>query len=493
MEAVCVLGNQLFPEKFFNRFQRIPVFMAEDEELCTYYKFHKHKIVLFLSAMRHFRESLYKAGFDVHYHELSPNSSPPYIEKLSTFIKNLNILVLHIFEIEDKFMESRFHGLSHTLEIELRVHESPMFTCGRKKFSQYLRQKKKPFMKSFYEMQRQHLNILMDNNQPIGGKYSFDSENRRKIPKGYEIPKRKFFEIDQIDKKVMWIVNEQFSDHPGNLDDFWLPTTRLSALENFHDFLNKHLTGFGPYQDAILSENGFLHHSLISATLNIGILTPCEVVSETIALFESKKIPIESVEGFIRQVIGWREFVRGIYQHYSDTMDTSNFWASNRKMKECWYTGETGLPPLDDCIKRAVQTGYSHHIERLMILANLMNLCEIQPTQVFKWFMEMYIDSSDWVMAANVYGMGLMSDGGIFATKPYISGSNYIIKMSNYKKGPWCDIWDGLYWRFVEKHLDFFNQNPRMRMMTKTLHNMDPDRKNKIFDKANTFIDKVSQ
>lgn len=493
MEAVCVLGNQLFPNNFFNQFEGMPVFMAEDQELCTYYKFHKHKIVLFLSAMRHFKESLCKLGFDVNYHELSLNDSTTYIYKLSTFIKRRNVRVLHIFEIEDKFMESRFHRLSQNLEIELRVHESPMFTCGRKEFSDYLAQKTKPFMKSFYEMQRKRLNILMDNGKPIGGKFSFDSQNRRKIPKGYEVPKRKFSDPDQIDQHVMSIVKEYFPDHPGNVENFWLPTSRSSALTQFRDFLDKHLLGFGPYQDAIIADDGFLHHSLISGALNIGILTPKEIVSETIAFSEERKVAIESVEGFVRQVIGWREFVRGVYQHYSDTMDAGNFWDSNRTMKDCWYTGKTGLPPLDDSIKRAIQTGYNHHIERLMILANLMNLCEIQPKEVFKWFMEMYIDSSDWVMSANVYGMGLMSDGGIFATKPYISGSNYIIKMSNYKKGSWCDIWDGLYWRFVEKHIDFFNQNPRMRMMTKVLHNMHPDRKNKIFEAANSFIDKVSE
>ena len=493
MEALCILGNQLFPEKYFDKFKKMHVFMAEDHELCTYYKFHKHKIILFLSTMRHFSQALKSQGFKLKYHELGHVEPKSYLEKLAQFIRRKGIKVLNIYEIEDKFMESRLINLSQSLEIELRVHQSPMFTCSREEFSGYLKLKKKPFMRSFYEWQRKRLNLLMDGDKPIDGRFSFDTENRHKIPKGYEVPKRKLCDQDKIDQEVIKLVEELFQDHPGEAKSFWLPTDRPAALAQFHEFLHDHLNKFGPYQDAILDDNGFLHHSLISSSLNIGLLTPEELVSSTIKHFDKNETPIESVEGFIRQVIGWREFVRGIYQHFSETMETTNFWKAERKMKPCWYTGETGLPPLDDSIKRAIHTGYSHHIERLMILANLMNLCEIHPSEVYKWFMELYADSSDWVMAANVYGMGLMSDGGIFATKPYISGSNYIIKMSNYKKGPWCDIWDGLYWRFVEKHFDFFEQNPRMRMMTRTLQKMNAERKNKIFAAAEAFIDKVSR
>ena len=187
-------------------------------------------------------------------------------------------------------------------------------------------------------------------------------------------------------------------------------------------------------------------------------------------------IRLNSLEGYIRQVIGWREFMRGVYQNYSSEMESKNFFNHNRKMKDCWYVGNTGLPPLDHAINNATTYGWSHHIERLMILSNIMNLCEIKPHEIYNWFMEMFVDSSDWVMSPNVYGMGLFSDGGIFSTKPYICGSSYFMKMMNFKKGEWNDIMDGLYWRFINKNRKFFEKNYRLNMMVK------------IYDKMNQAI-----
>ncbi|MEK9954805.1 MAG: FAD-binding domain-containing protein, partial [Pelagibacteraceae bacterium] len=188
------------------------------------------------------------------------------------------------------------------------------------------------------------------------------------------------------------------------------------------------------------------------------------------------------------QIIGWREFMRGIYQNYDEKLFKSNFFKHKRKMKPSWYNGTTGLDPLDHAIKNAIKHGWSHHIERLMILSNIMNLCSINPLQVYKWFMEMFVDSSDWVMAPNVFGMGLFSDGGTFATKPYICGSSYILKMMEFKKGPWCDVLDGLYWKFIEQNQTFFKSNPRLSMMVVILKKMNQKRKNMIFTAANQFI-----
>ena len=199
---------------------------------------------------------------------------------------------------------------------------------------------------------------------------------------------------------------------------------------------------------------------------------------------------MNSLEGYIRQVIGWREFMRGIYQSYSEEMEIKNFFKQNRKMKNSWYDGTTGLPPLDYAIKNALNNGWSHHIERLMIQVNIMNLCEIKPRNAYKWFMELYIDSSDWVMTPNVYSMGLFADGGIMATKPYICGSNYILKMMNFKKGPWCDVMDGLYWRFIDKNRTFFKKNPRLNMMVSLFDKMKKVKKDNILSKASEFIER---
>jgi len=214
------------------------------------------------------------------------------------------------------------------------------------------------------------------------------------------------------------------------------------------------------------------------------------VIKKVFNFHKKNKIRLNSLEGFIRQIIGWREFMRGIYQSYSNEMETRNFFKQNRKMKKSWYEGNTGLPPLDYSIKNAVDYGWSHHIERLMILSNIMNLCEIKPTIVYRWFMEMFVDSSDWVMVPNVYGMGLFSDGGIFATKPYICGSSYFMKMMDFKKGDWCNTMDGLYWRFINRNRNFFLKNPRLSMMVRIFDKMKNERKKLILSEAEKFINK---
>ena len=216
------------------------------------------------------------------------------------------------------------------------------------------------------------------------------------------------------------------------------------------------------------------------------MITPSEIL-EKIKKIENKT-RINSLEGYVRQIIGWREFMRGIYQNYDERLENTNFFNHKNKMKSSWYNGTTGLDPLDFSIKNALNSGWSHHIERLMILANIMNLCQIHPKQVYKWFMEMFVDSSDWVMAPNVYGMGLFSDGGIFATKPYICGSSYFLKMMDFKKGEWCNIMDGLYWNFINKNRKFFSKNPRLSMMVRVFDKMKSERKKLILNAAQKFI-----
>lgn len=490
-ESIVILGNQLFPLSHLETFKNTSVFMAEDRGLCTHFSYHKQKLALFLSAMRHYRDELLEQNFNVVYTDLLENKVG-FSSLLKEFITKNKIQKIHFFEIEDKFFEIEMSSICSHLNIDMVIHASPMFLTSREEFKSYLSRVKKPFMKTFYESQRRRTAVLMDGKDPTGGKFSFDSENRKKIPKD-KIPLPPHFPApDFLDREVIELVEKEFAGHPGSLSEFWVTTNRRAAMDNLNRFLQERLHSFGDYQDALVAENGFLFHSLISPALNIGLITPAEVVGATVQAFKKEKLPLNSVEGFIRQVIGWREFVRGIYQNFSEQMDSTNFWSHERSMNECWYKGETGIPPLDDSIKHALKYGYGHHIERLMVLANLMNLCEIQPQQVHRWFMEMYVDSSDWVMGPNVYGMGLMSEGGIFATKPYISGSNYILKMSHYKKGAWCDIWDGLYWRFIEKNYEFFSKNPRLGMISKTLSRMDLVRKERIFSAAEDFLAKVT-
>ena len=220
----------------------------------------------------------------------------------------------------------------------------------------------------------------------------------------------------------------------------------------------------------------------------MGLITPDLIIDQVLDFNKKNEIRMNSLEGYVRQIVGWREFMRGIYQNYSNEMETSNFFKHERKMNNSWYEGTTGLLPLDYAIKNSINYGWSHHIERLMILSNIMNLCEVKPVYVYRWFMEMFVDSSDWVMAPNVYGMGLFSDGGIFSTKPYICGSSYLLKMMDFKKGEWCNTMDGLYWRFIDKNREFFLKNARLSMMVRVFDKMQDKRKKMILFEADKFI-----
>jgi deoxyribodipyrimidine photolyase-related protein len=495
--AWLILGNQLFEPKYLQKSSDAKlVFMQEHSDLASYFKFHKIKIAFFLSSMRHYASELKSAGYKTTYHEISETEkTKSFFVNLSAFIKDEKISKLVCFEIEDKFFESAVLKFASDHGLELQIIQSPMFLTSRADFKAYLGKSKKPFMKTFYEGQRKKLKILVTADlKPIGGKFSYDEDNRERLPKDITPPTPVRIKQDSVSEKVFKDVDVFFPDHPGDLKNFWLPTTRKDSEIWLKDFLKNRFNDFGPYEDALTVNSDFVYHSAISPMINIGLLTPDQVVKEALAAYKNGKATLASTEGFLRQIIGWREFIRGIYQNFSEKQENSNFFGHKRKLTSAWYEGTTGIPPLDHAIQKTDRLGYSHHIERLMVLSNLMNLCEVDPVEVHKWFMEMFVDSSDWVMGPNVYGMGLFSDGGIFATKPYTCGSNYYLKMSyDYKKGDWCDIVDGLYWRFIDKHKSFYAKNPRMNMMVKSLEKMDSDRKERIFKAAEAFIKKVTE
>jgi deoxyribodipyrimidine photolyase-related protein len=438
--------------------------------------------------MRNYRDELIFHKKNVHYYQLEKNKC--FLKNLLYTVKGKDYQELVIYEIEDKFFEKRLIGFAQENQLKLTINRSPQFLLSRGDFAKYLKETKKPFMKTFYEGMRKFSGILMDQSgQPEGGKFSFDSENRKKIPKKFDVIQNQIkYKHDPNTKDVIRLVDQNFPDHPGESQYFWAAVNREEALRIFDDFIENKLKYFGVYEDAIDNRDPFLYHSILSPYLNIGFLTPKEIIKK-IAIADA---PLNSKEGLIRQIMGWREFVRGIYQNYSEQQEKSNFFDHHRKLTKNWYSGTTGILPLDDAIKKAVQYGYNHHIERLMIISNIMLLCEINPREVHRWFMEMYIDSSDWVMGPNVYGMAQFSDGGIFATKPYIAGSNYIFKMGHYKKDPWHESLDGLYWRFIDKNRDFFQKNYRMSMMVKMLDKMDKSRKERLFEKAESFIDQFT-
>lgn len=504
--ALLVLGNQLFDPKKLSRLDIDFVYMREDVELCTYFKFHKLKIYFFLAAMRSYAQELRDAKYAVTYEELKP-SVKTYDQHLIKWLKSHSVSKLLVHEIEDKFFETRIIAAAASAGVEISILESPMFLTNRVQFKAYLKKGKRPFMKTFYEAQRKRLKVMVDDqNEPLGGQWSFDELNRKPLPKDVDPPepakaKSSTYAIDSsLQSNVVKVCNTHFADHPGQLlgqkgseaSNIWFPVDRAGARAWLSDFLKQRLANFGPYEDALTDRSDFVFHSVLTPFLNTGLLTPDDVVRSALKIATERKLNIASIEGFVRQVIGWREFIRGIYQNFSEVQDTTNFWDHHRKLKPCWYDASTGVEPLDGVIDKASRLGYAHHIERLMVVSNLMLLLEVDPKEAHRWFMEMFIDSSDWVMGPNVYGMGIFSDGGIFATKPYICGSNYYRKMGGYKKGEWCDAVDGLYWGFIEKHEDFFKKNPRLSMMVRTVQKMDTGRKKAIYLAAEELRNRIT-
>ncbi len=490
---IIILGDQLFPIEHLAQYKNYLIFMKEDYGLCTHYKHHKQKILFFLESMRHYKSQLTEKGFDVHYQKLKINDPEDYVTSLKSHIKRHNIDKLIFYEINDRFMRQEIDNLAKTMNLEKKILPSPSFmTKPDEREELFDGQKFK--MNQFYIHQRKKLDLLIENQKPLGGKWSFDKENRKKFPKNLTPPDPPKNHIDSYSKELLDLVSTKFNDHFGGLDEIIWPIGRAHALDWINNFFEEKLELFGPYEDAITTRSYSLYHSLLSPLMNLGVITPEDILKKTRELIASNNFNLSSLEGFIRQVFGWREFIHGVYQSSSyQNVEQFNFWGHTNKLNKLWDEGQTGILPLDESVHELSQYAWTHHINRLMVLANIMNLTGIKPNESKKWFMEKFIDSADWVMDPNVYGMGLFADGGIFASKPYICGSNYILKMSDYPKGEWCEILDALYWRFILVHDDFFLSQPRMSMMARLAQKFSVQKKSKIISIAESFIEKACE
>ncbi|MBE9153456.1 cryptochrome/photolyase family protein [Cyanobium sp. LEGE 06113] len=500
MGLTLILGDQLHRDWFrASPLQLAPasrVLMIEDLAVASAYRYHQLRLLHTFVAMRSFRDALSARGLAVRYFELPASEGCSFWERLAAEL--CEDRELRLAEIADRGFEQQLQAFCRERGVQLTLLPSPAFLESVAQSRAWFEGRRRPFMKTFYERQRRRLGLLLEaDGTPSGGRWSFDSENRRRLPKNYQEPPLPTVAASPHEAAVRQLIATHFATHPGELGDLWIPFDHDGAEAWLQRFLQERLDAFGPYEDALSQSRGSLHHSLLSPLLNIGLLSPAGVIQAALTHAHRRDaagapVPIASLEGFLRQVIGWREFVRGIDRVHGERQAASNFWHHQRRLAPCWSDGSTGLPPLDAAIGRLNRTGYNHHIERLMVISNLMLLCEIQPLEVHRWFMERYLDSYEWVMGPNVYGMGLMSDGGLFATKPYICGSNYILKMSDVKRGPWCDIWDGLYWRFIERHRAFFQANPRLSMMVRLLDRMDRQRRDGLAAAAEAFLRRVT-
>ena len=492
MKLTCsiIFPNQLFKENpIFD--MKNEVFLIEEFLFFKQYKFHKQKILFHRASMKYYSEYISNMGIKVNYIDSNNNLSD--IRNLIPALSKKGFKEIKYTDSVDYLLERRINKGALENKIQLIKYESLLFINDQQDLSSFFKpEKKKFFQTTFYISQRKKLNILLDkDDSPEGGKWSFDMVNRKKYPKNIKPPNVNFPKKNKFLSDGVQYVEKYFTSNYGIInEDFKYPNNHIDAEKWLQDFFKKRFEDFGSYEDAIVSEEIILNHSLLSPLINSGLLSPKFVIDKAVSFYNKNKIPLNSMEGFIRQIIGWREFIRGIYISKGSQERTRNFWNFNKKIPTSFYKGTTGILPIDLTIKKINQTGYCHHIERLMVLGNFMVLCEFDPDEVYKWFMEMFIDSYDWVMVPNVYGMSQFSDGGLMSTKPYISSSNYLFKMSDYKKGEWQIIWDGLFWRFMDKHREFFMKNPRMRMLISTFDKMNLDKKSNLLEKAENFLEK---
>ncbi|MGB8193777.1 MAG: cryptochrome/photolyase family protein [Chitinophagaceae bacterium] len=480
------------------------VIMVEEWLYFRQYAFHKQKLLLHRASMQFYRDYLSTSGYDVKYIETTDPLSD--IRKLIPFLQENGTSVVHYVNTTDNWLEKRMEAGCRTAGCALERYESPNFLNTEQEVKEYLDTKTSYFQTSFYIQQRRHRKILLEaGQQPLGGRWSFDADNRLKIPKGEMLPPVKMPAENKYIAEARKYVEKKFPSNPGSsLPPFsknasgYYPVTFNEADQWLDEFIEHRFLKFGVYQDAMLQHESILYHSLLTPMLNTGLLEPGQVIKKAEDAVTSAMVPLNAAEGFIRQVMGWREFVRILYEAEGVKQRNTNYWGFERKIPYAFWEGTTGIVPVDAVIKRVLMSGYAHHIERLMVLGNFFLLCEFSPDEVYRWFMEMFIDAYDWVMVPNVYGMSQFADGGLMATKPYISSSNYLFKMGDWKKLkpvagilPWHETWDALFWRFMHVHRELLSKNPRLAMLLKTFDKMPEEKREGYIQVANKFLDKL--
>ena len=489
----------IFPHQLFKQHPAIAVgrtvYLVEEILFFKKYNFHQQKLVLHRASMKGYESFLLQNKVAVKYVEAAEDLAD--VRKLLAYLNGQKFTTIHIADVADNWLLKRIKEACAKYGIKLVEYVSPNFLNTIDGVKAYFDGRKTYFQTDFYVAQRKQRNILLDaGGQPLGGQWSFDADNRQRFPKTAVAPVVAAIEKNDFVVEAKAYVTKNYGKNYGSADNFIYPTNFASAEKWLDKFFKERFTNFGIYEDAIVAKEYYLHHSVLSPMLNTGLLSPQQIIDKAIVAADKYGVPINSLEGFIRQIMGWREFIRIVYEREGTKQRTKNYWGFTRKIPASFWVGNTGIVPIDNVIKKALQTGYSHHIERLMVMGNFMLLCEFDPNDVFRWFMEMYVDAYDWVMVPNVYGMTQFADGGIMTTKPYISGSNYILKMSDHKaavigdgfKESWTEIWDGLFWRFMHVHRDFFSKNPRLGMLLSTFDKMPADKRNKHLDNAEKYL-----
>jgi deoxyribodipyrimidine photolyase-related protein len=483
--AQLVLPHQLFVEHLEADADTVMV-LVEPDLFFRQFAFHVHKLVLHRATMRSFEERLREAGFATVYVETSSDTSSD--DQLEQVLRVNGVSEVSVYDVVDDWLDRDLRRVCRRAGAPLTVATTPNFLTTREQIAETFDGRTQPRMQHFYERQRRRLGLLMDGERPTGGRWSFDTENRKRLPRDLSLPEMpRATRTDHVKDAIAW-VRREFPDNPGDLSAYHWPTTHRQAETWLTRFLEERFALFGPYEDAIAADEPWLFHSVLSPLLNIGLLDPRHVVERAVGFAAENDVDLPSLEGFVRQVVGWREYMRASYVVHGRAMRTRNLLGLTRELDASWWDGTTGLKPVDTVIARVSRHGYAHHIERLMVLGNAMLLLRIDPDEVYEWFMTFFVDAYDWVMVPNVYAMSQFAAGELITTKPYVSGSNYLRKMSDFERGEWADVWDALYWQFVADHREGFESNPRSNMAVRTYDNMGDARKRELAGIAATWL-----
>ena len=455
----------------------VRVILVEEWLFFRQYRYHRAKLVLHRASMKGYQDWLMSLGIDVSYIESNEASSDCRLlpERLSAE----GVEEVLVAELADDWLRRRLTAACERLGIRVTTGRSPNFLNTMDEAAGFFDAQRRYFQRDFYIWQRKSRGLLMDaSGRPEGGKFSYDAENRKKLPRGMIAPVLSLPPENRHLAEARRYVASRFPGCYGEENGPILSgVTFAEADEWLEGFIGKRLERFGDYEDAMSASHPVLFHSVLTPMLNIGLLDPDSILKKAVSAGGSGKIPLNSLEGFVRQLLGWREFIHIVYEREGRIQRTRNQWGFSRKIPSSFWTGETGIVPVDRVIRKVLKYGYCHHIERLMVMGNFMLLCEFDPDEVYRWFMELFIDAYDWVMVPNVYGMTQFADGGLMTTKPYISGSNYLLKMGDFPRGAWEQIWDGLFWRFIEVHRSDFANNQRLGMLLSTLDRMPAEKK----------------
>lgn len=502
---IFILGDQLSNNisslKNFDKSQD-KILIAEVNSEANYVNHHKKKLVFIFSAMRHFAKNLIKNGYDVSYYKLNDESFSDFSEALNFQINKSRPEKIIVTSPSEFRVVKEIESWQKKFNILVEIRTDDRFIASQQDFIDFAKNKKNLLMEFFYRKMRQKTQILMKDNKPIGGKWNYDAENRNKFDKNAKIPDQIKIEPDNITKEVIELVKNNFSDNFGEIDNFYYAVKKEDAKKLFDDFIKNRLKDFGKYQDGMSDEIEFGFHSIISLYLNVGLLDPLEMCKKAEEAYFSGLCDINSAEGFIRQILGWREFIRGIYWFKMPQYKELNFFKAKKKLPEFYWNEErTEMNCLKNVVKQTRKNAYSHHIQRLMITGNFAMLAALDPKEVNDWYMSVYFDAFEWVELPNTHGMAIFADGGIVASKPYAASGNYINKMSNFCKN--CRYnhkttleedscpFNYLYWNFMMKNEELLKNNPRLKFPYANLKKRQEQDKKTIKNLAEKFLSKI--